>query len=266
VIQLTIKEIKDSFKQLKIKKGSSCLLHSSLINIGNIRGVNINNLPKVIIKVIFDLIGPNGTVSVLSPYYEYAELKKKFYINKKHCSKKVGSINQYVTKISKNRSIEPIFNISSIGKKSNFITKNVSATSFGEDSAWDRLYKLNTDMIFLGCNLSVCTFVRYIESKFGVPYLYNKHFSITIKNNKQIISKYSSSLLRYKHLKIEYKLKKFQDDLKNKKILRNNNNKKLNIMAVRMQPCFERGIKNLKKDFFYFLKKNPFKKNLLRKN
>jgi hypothetical protein len=97
-----------------------------------------------------------------------------------------------------------------------------------------------------------------------VPYLYNKHFSIPIKNNEQIISKYSSSLLRYKHLKIEYKLKKFQDDLKNKKILRNNNNKKLNIMAVRMQPCFKLGIKNLKKDFFFIIFFNKLLNSVLK--
>jgi aminoglycoside 3-N-acetyltransferase len=260
VIKLTIEEIKNAFKQIKIKKGSSCLLHSSLINIGRVKDVNINSLPEVIINIIFDIIGPQGTISVVSPYYEYADLKKIFYINKKKCSKLVGSINQYVTKINKTRSIEPIFNISSIGKMSNFINKDVSATSFGEDSSWDRLYKLDTDMIFLGCDLSVCTFIRYIESKFGVPYLYNKYFPIPIKNEKKILSKYSSSLLRYRHLKIEYELKKFENYLKNNKVLRQNSNKKLNVLGIRMKPCLKYGIEKLKKNFFYFLKNDPFLK------
>ena len=49
--------------------------------------------------------------------------------------------------------------------------------AFGADSAWDQLFKLNSDIVFLGCDLSVCTFIRYIEFRFGVPYLYNKHFN-----------------------------------------------------------------------------------------
>ena len=110
----------------------------------------------------------------------------------------------------------------------NYINKNVSPTSFGLDSSWDRLYKLNTDMIFLGCNLSVCTFVRYIENRFGVTYLYNKYFSTPIKKNGKIISNYSSSLLRYRQIEIQYELKFFESHLLKKKLLRKTSNKNFN--------------------------------------
>ena len=59
--------------------------------------------------------------------------------------------------------------------------------AFGADSAWDQLFKLNSDILFLGCDMSVCTFIRYIEFRFGVPYLYNKHFNNEICNNNKVI-------------------------------------------------------------------------------
>ncbi len=229
-----------------------------MINIGKVQGIKIEDIPKTIINLILDEIGPQGTLSALTPFYDYSNKKKIFDLNRGMCSKEVGSINRYIAKISKSRSIDPTFNISSIGKKANYINNNVSPTSFGLDSSWDRLYKLNTDMIFLGCNLSVCTFIRFIESKFGVTYLYNKYFNIPIKKNRKIISYYSSSLLRYQQIKLQYELRNFQILLLKNKILRINKNEYFEAMAINMSPCLDQGISELKKNCFYFLKKNPF--------
>lgn len=258
MIEIGLDEIKKILKSLNLKKGSSCLLHSSMINIGKIQGIKIEDTPKTIVNLILEEIGPQGSLSALTPFYDYSNLKKTFDLNNGMCSKEVGSINRYIAKISESRSIDPIFNISSIGKKANHINKNVSPTSFGLDSAWDRLYKLNTDMIFLGCNLSVCTFIRFIESKFGVTYLYNKYFNIPIKENRKIISYYSSSFLRYKQIKLQYELRNFQMLLFKKKFLRISKNKYFEAMAINMSPCLDEGLSELKKNCFYFLKKNPF--------
>ena len=262
MIEISENQVNKKIKSLNLKKGSSCLLHSSLIKIGKIKGVKIDDTPKVIINLILKEIGTHGTLSVLTPSYEYSNLKKIFDLGNGKCSKKVGSVNQYMAKICKSRSKDPTFNISSIGKMANYINKNVSPTSFGLDSSWDRLYKLNTDMIFLGCNLSVCTFVRYIENRFGVTYLYNKYFSTPIKKNGKIISNYSSSLLRYRQIEIQYELKSFETHLLKKKLLRKTSSKNFTAMAIKMNPCLEEGILKLKKNCFYFLKKNPYiKKN-----
>ena len=258
MIEIRLDQIKEILKILKLKKGSSCLLHSSMINIGKIQGIKIEDIPKTIINLILEEIGPQGTISALTPFYDYSNSKKMFDLNKGMCSKEVGSINRYIAKISKSRSVDPTFNISSIGKKANYINYNVSPTSFGLDSSWDKLYKLNTDIIFLGCNLSVCTFIRFIESKFGVTYLYNKYFNIPIKKNGKLISHYSSSLLRYRQIELQYELRNFQMHLLKKKFLRKSKNKHFEAMAINMNPCLDEGISELKKNCFYFLKRNPF--------
>lgn len=259
--EISIKELKKILKNLNLKKGSSCLLHSSMIHIGKIKDIKIEDTPKLIINLILKQIGPDGTISALTPFYDYSTSKKIFDQKSGNCSKEVGSINKYLASNCKTRSIDPIFNISSKGKMANYINNNVSPNSFGLDSSWDRLCKLNTDIIFLGCDLSVCTFIRFIESRFGVPYLYNKYFNIPITKNRKVVSEYSSSLLRYQQIKICYKLKKFQNHLLKNKLIRKSSNKYFVAMAMRMKPCLEEGILKLKKNCFYFLENNPFYKN-----
>ena len=52
MFEINLSEIKEKLKSLNLKKGSSCLLHSSMINIGKIQGVKIEDTPKVIINLI----------------------------------------------------------------------------------------------------------------------------------------------------------------------------------------------------------------------
>ena len=115
----TLSEIKKSLKDLKLKKGSSCLLHSSVLGLGLIKGISINNIPREIINLIFKEIGKNGTLSVLTPYYDYGLKNKRFDLMKSPSAKEVGAVSNFVNKNKKSsRSLNPLFNISSIGKKS----------------------------------------------------------------------------------------------------------------------------------------------------
>jgi len=258
----TLSEIKKSLKKLKLKKGSSCLLHSSIVGLGLIKGLPIKDIPRKIFDLMFDEIGTNGTLSALTPYYEYGFKSKQFDLIKSPSSKDLGAVSEFINKRKDStRSLNPLFNISSVGKKAKFITNQKTTMAFGEDSPWDQLYKLNSDIIFLGCDISVCTFIRYIEFRFGVPYLYNKHFNNKIRTGKTIISKHSSSPLRYLYLDIEYDTSKFQKILLKKKILRTGKSNNINVMAVDMQACYRAGIEELKKDLFFFLKRPPKFKN-----
>ena len=129
--QISKNELSEIFQNLKLKKGSSCLLHSSIMHIGKIEGIKIDDTPKAIIQLILKEIGPNGTISALTPYYDYTTSKKIFDVSSKNCSKEFGSTNSYLASICNSRSIDPIFNISSLGKMSSYINKNASPSSFG---------------------------------------------------------------------------------------------------------------------------------------
>ncbi len=260
---ISFKDFKKALKSVGIKKNASCLIHASIINLGKFEDKKIANIPSNIFRLVKEAIGKNGTISVLSASYEYGKKKKKFNISSSIPTHEIGYFSKFVSQRKKSlRSFNPTFNISSEGKQAKFITSQKTPIAFGEDSAWHQLYKLNSEIIFIGCDLSVCTFVRFIEFRFGVPYLYNKLFNTKICNKKKIIFNYSSSPLRYKDSSVEYDLKDFQKLLIKKKILRVSKNKKINIMAMKMKPCFTLGVKELKKNVYFFLKSKPlFKKN-----
>ena len=74
----TLSEIKKNLKKLKLKKGASCLLHSSIVGMGLIKNFPIKNIPKKIFDLVFQEIGKNGTLSALTPYYDYGLKFKKF--------------------------------------------------------------------------------------------------------------------------------------------------------------------------------------------
>ena len=92
----TLSEIKRSLKQLRLKKGSSCLLHSSINGIGPIKGINIKKIPEVIVDLIFKEIGDNGTLSVMTPYYDYGLKNKKFDIKNSPSARELGAISSYI--------------------------------------------------------------------------------------------------------------------------------------------------------------------------
>lgn len=260
----TLSEIKKSLKELNLKKGSSCLLHSSITGLGPLQGVDIKKIPKTLVDIILDIIGKDGTLSVMTPYYDYGLKNKKFDLKRSPSAKELGAISNYICKKKNSyRSLNPLFTISSIGKRAKFITSGKTPIAFGYDSAWDNLFKLNSKILFLGCDMSVCTFVRYIEFRFGVPYLYNKHFNNKISFNKKILSNYSSSTLRYSYFYLDYDLLRFQRYLAKKKLLKLSSNKNFKAMSVDMKPCFNSGIEILKKNLFFFLQHPPkYKKKL----
>tara|TARA_Y100000590_G_scaffold210397_1_gene238356 strand:+ start:1335 stop:2147 length:813 start_codon:yes stop_codon:yes gene_type:complete len=254
------KEIDNALKQINFKKNSCYVVHSSLVHIGIANGVKINKMPEVILNILKKNFGKNSTICVPSSNWDYADRKINFDKKKSNSHREFGALSHYLTKKPNSfRSNNPLFNITAIGKKAKFITEGGTSNGFGVDSAWDKLYNLDADIVLLGCDFSEATFTftRYIEFRFGVPYLYNKLFNVPItqKGKKQFNN--SISTLRYLNLDVIYDLENFKKILKKNKILVENKNKKIKITKVKMKPCFDVGIRCLKKDINFFLKRKP---------
>jgi len=262
----SIKNLNDAFKKMKFKKNNSYIIHSSLTHLGLLKGKPIEQIPKNIFNVLIKNLGRDSTISVPTSDWNYSQKKTLFDKKSSVAHKDFGGLSQYFVKRKRSfRSNNPLFNITAIGKKAKYITGGNTNNAFGKDSAWDRLYNLNSEILLLGCDFSETnfTFTRYIEFRFGVPYLYNKLFQQPINQNKKKIFDFSISTLRYHDLDIQYDLKNFKKILKKRKILVENTDKKIKITRVKMKPCFDLGIECLKKDINFFLKKKPKYKNKL---
>ena len=249
-----------ALSEIKIKGTKSCLVHVSLIDLGLFQGIKISKINDFIFKSLKKYTSKNCTISTLTPFYEYADKKKEFDIKKSVPSKEIGDFSRFIfSKRNSYRSHNPLFNISSIGPLAKKITQKHSASAFGKNSSWESLYNYNSDMIFIGCDLSRCTFIRYIEHKFGVPYLINKTFNTKIKSNGRILHLKSSSTLRNLKINVKYKTEKFENILKKKGFLRINSNTNFKIMALKMKPALGTGIDCLKKNLYFFINKRILK-------
>lgn len=251
----------EALAELKLNNTNSYLVHVSLIGLGKFEDLKIKDINKFLLNSLQKFLGKKCTISTLTPFYEYADHNEEFDIKKSLPSKQIGSFSKFFFKKKNSyRSFNPLFNICSIGPNAKKITRNVATSDFGKQSTWENLYNLNTNMIFIGCDLSKCTFIRYIEHRFKVPYLINKLFYTKIKaGNKTLYSSFSSTL-RNLNLNINYNTKKFQDILKKKGLLKISSNKNFTLMSVNMKPAFKIGTDCLKRNLYFFLDRKTLKK------
>lgn len=253
-------EFLKALSEIKIGQTRSCLVHVSLIDLGIFTDLKINKINNFIFNSLKKFTKKNCTISTLTPFYEYADKNREFDIIKSLPSKTIGDFAKFIYLKKKTlRSSNPLFNISSVGPLAKKITLNSTPEDFGYNSPWDNLYKIDTDMIFIGCDLSRCTFIRFIENRFNVPYLIKKVFQTKIKSKGKILFENSFSVLRNLNLNVVYNSKKYQKILMKKKILRVNSHPKFKIMALNMKPAFQVGIQQLKKDKYFFINKQTLK-------
>ena len=247
-----------ALNSLKLRKNKHYLLHVSLIGTGLISDVAPEKLCQFIYSSLLKKVPRGSTIYTLSPDYNYAKKNTPFSLNAENISKEIGSFSKYLFSLKKSyRSNNPIFNLCSVGPSAKEISNNGSPTAFGTNSVWNKLFKKNCEMIFIGCDLSVCTFIRYIEFNFGVPYLYNKYFSVPVKKNNKILNFFSISPLRYLNSNIDYDTRKFQKILTRKKLLIFSKSRDFKIMKLSTASAFKVGIEELSKNAFFFLKKKP---------
>jgi len=246
----------EALSEVKNNNSKSYLVHVSIIDLGIFDDLRIEDMNKFLFDSLKKIFGKNSTFSTMTPFYEYADNMKEFDLKKSLPSKEIGSFSKFIfKKKNSQRSKNPLFNICSVGPLAKKITNSSIYSDFETKSSWDNLFKLNTEMIFIGCDLSKCTFIRYIEHKFKVPYLIKKTFYTKIKSNNKVISLKSSSTLRNLNFKILYDTTKFQNILKKKGFLKISSSKNFNLMSLKMKPAFKVGIESLRKDKLFFLNK-----------
>ncbi len=258
VTSYTTDELVAALDFIGVAQGENIVMHSSLFHLGKLHGYEIKSYPSHIVSCIRAHLGENGTLAVPASNWDYGLKRQPFDVRRSSVTKELGVVGSYVAALPEcQRSPNPIFSVAVLGANADYVCGGGVATAFGFDSAWDRLFRLNADMIFLGCKLNSMTFVRYIEHRFGVPYLYNKLFDVQILDDKRPIDAAVVANLRYAHCPAEYDLSAFGCSLIDAGALRQVSLGGGKIMAVRMNHCFDIGIEGLKKDIHFFLARRP---------
>ena len=255
----TQKELSIGLSKIGIKKNSTILIHSGINYLGIMDKIANNKIPEKIFKILSKTVGKNGTLLFPGFFYNYA--RKKIFFDLKHSKpcKSLGVISQYVFETKKiYRSKNPLTSLMGVGKNAKGICKESNSRSYEYNSVWDKLFKSNAEILFLGVPLSESmSFIHYLENIIGVPHMYTKKILLPIKTDNKVIENFAMVYVRYLDFNINVNLKQFEIDLYKEGIIREFKIGDGFIKAVNVKKVFAFAINKLTKNPYYFLNNVP---------
>ena len=251
-------QLRAALEQVGVRPGATVVLHSSLFHIGRLEGVALADNAARIIGILRDHLGAEGTLAVPASNWDYGRKREPFDLRRSPVTKALGVVSQQVAALPEaRRSPNPIFSIAAVGAQAAFICDGGTASAMGPDSAWDRLLQLGAENLFLGCDLTYLSFVRYIEHHCGVPYIYNKLFDVPVLDDGRELALTVVTPLRYAHCPAEHDISRFEQRLRERGALRETELGGGPVKAVAMADCLRLGVEALKEDIHFFLSGPP---------
>lgn len=165
---------------LGIKAGDIILIHSDLSNFRNACDVDLSEAINIIKDTLLEILGQDGTLVVPTFNWDFCD-GQPYNHNKTRSKVGLFSNNILFDKRSK-RSKHPIYSFSAIGDKIDEILNNISTSSFGINSVFHRLHKMNAKIISFDTH-DCWTFLHYFEQMKKVKYRYIKKFCGDVTTN-----------------------------------------------------------------------------------
>jgi aminoglycoside N3'-acetyltransferase len=231
-----------------IRKGDIILVHCS---ISFLKGIGFLDILSMFYNSLKNAVGSLGTICAPAYYYEYSREGKLFNPDLTLSSKELGIFPRYLW-IHHNykRSLSPLASIIAVGYMAEEICGGNTTSNYGVDSAFDRLYKHNAKMLFIGVDCRYMTFVHYVEWHVGVPQLYTKLFTTPIYKDEEPIDLPVCQQVRFRNSNVK------PDGITNTEKFERAGIVKYGLYEDKKIRCVTCG------DAFYFLKcelqKNPF--------
>ena len=257
-----------NFKKLGIKRNDTIYLGLDLKNFyipflkllsNNPELFNKNVLNKIFYKNLTEYFLPNGTV--IFQAFTWSFIKKKKF-NPRLNSPDIGLFEKYIfNKPGVVRSSHPTNSIIVFGKHKNSISKNHGLYSFGANSPFEKFKELNVKFVNIGVPFEdSCTYVHHLEHINGTNHRFNKLINGKIFVNKRYLSRSFYILVKYKDISntIERDEKKFCDYLKKNNKLKLIKDKNLLFSVIDCEDVYNIGLRLLKNDSSYFMKKKVF--------
>lgn len=164
--EISRERIVSDLKNLGLQAGDTVLVHSSLKQIGY-----VENGAKTVIEALIEAISPDGTLVIptyhINPNGMYATCRQENYIFDVRTSRTfLGFIpSEFLKYPGIERSIHPTHSVSAIGKHAKYITEShhTASSTFGADSPWDRIVKLNGKGLGIGVSLAPIPLYHMLE-------------------------------------------------------------------------------------------------------
>lgn len=255
-VPITQADIEAAFKRLGLQKGDIVMVHSDIGVIGGLGDIrDKKEFLDSILHAFLNVLGEDGTLIV--PAFTYSFCKKEVF-DVRNSPSTVGILSEHVrTHEDAVRSVEPIFSCAGIGSYAKELLENVGTVCFGENSLFDRLYKIGGKLMLFGRPFDI-TYAHYVEREFKVNYRFDKLFTGTIidENGKS----FSSSCIyyvRYLEKNVNYEMGSIATNLTRRGLLQKTDLGNTTLLLSKAKDVYDVGIEMLKANEYAFLDNIP---------
>ncbi len=169
----TIADIKSALIETGVADCETLFIHSDIMFGRPAEGFK----RKDYLQSLYDVIEEIGIRNLVVPTFTYSFCNNESYdILKSKTS--MGAFNEFIRKMNNRyRTIDPLLSVS-VPLELEYLFKDVSEHSLGENSAFDILHHMNdVKFLFFGAEMADCfTYVHYVEKMMEVPYRFDMTF------------------------------------------------------------------------------------------
>ena len=166
---VTKDDVRDGARRLGILETDSVLIHSSLKSLGYVEGG-----ADAVIDGFYEALSEGTLIFPTLCQKDFRHAYETWHMDKES---DVGHItNVFRKREGAYRSNQATHSVAAMGKDAIYLTKthgesgkrfgNYGETPFAADSPWEKMYKMNTKIVFLGVGMLYCTFRHYAEYVF----------------------------------------------------------------------------------------------------
>ena len=244
-----VKQIRNDLSLLGINKGDHVLVHASLNSIGR-----FPDRANIFVRTFIEHIGEEGTL--LMPSLSYKTVNKKQPVfNELNTGSCVGALTEFFrTYPGVKRSIHPTHSVCGIGGKSNFLLKHhfMDETPCGPYSPFSRLPLIGGKVLFLGCGTKPNTSMHPVEENIIPRYLFGEKVTqiLLFSDGKSVQKTYQRHGFNGYEQRYDRLFKVLEpSEYRVGKVL------EAKSIVMTASAIWEKGIKYLKQDPFYFIDK-----------
>jgi len=239
-------EILSAFEQCGVSVGDTVFLHCDAIFLAQIAGCSTLEKVNLFFDVLEGLLGEQGTL--ILPVFTYSFTKGENF-NIDQTPSTVGMLTEYFRKRKGvKRSKDPNFSIACTGRYlDEFINAPIHDT-FGVDSTFGLLYRLNAHIICLGCSMDRITFTHFVEEQLQVSYRYFKKFNGTIVEQQRTYFETINYFVRDNSIDTKTNLALLKKALEESELIKKSTIGRASLLSVSARDFFQQAKKLLKEN------------------
>jgi aminopeptidase-like protein/aminoglycoside N3'-acetyltransferase len=165
-----------------VRAGDVLFVQISLPRIGQMEGANsVAESCQETLAALLKVIGPDGTLFVPAFTLSFERREDFDPVNSPALAGDWGESAEFAEVARRHsgavRSEDPLYSVVGIGPMAEQLLFNLPNTSFGRDSVFERLLKLNARLCQIGVDLRHSVLFDYLEESAEVPWRYKKLFT-----------------------------------------------------------------------------------------